>query len=200
MADLSPKGRKLIDVAMANDEPPPADESWGSLVSRLTGEGSRGTFAMPEPERSAARRAWIAIAIAIAIVLAIVVVWSSSPEPSEPRPEVRTKAVEPANPPPAKKLPAQASPEPAVAHLLDDAEAALADGDADRAMALLQRHAELAPTDDRAPQRMALRVLALCAKGEQERARDEAKAFLGAHGQSQWADRVRRSCAGAEPR
>ena len=205
MADLSSKGRKLIDAAMAHDDPPSTEESWGALVSRLTGEAPQGTLPISEPVRARSSRRWIWIAIVIAMALAVVVVLRMISGDGRERDVV---AVDRADPP-ASKLPAKAphtktapeksepeKVEPAPDELLVEAESALADGDPDRAMALLQRHAERAATDPSAPQRMALRVLALCAKGDREEARAEAKAFLAAHEQSPWSDRVRRSCAG----
>lgn len=200
MAELSEKGRKLIDVAMANDEPSRAEESWGALVTRLTGEGARATMPSPAPSTRRRRRAGIlvgiGIAVALAIVLVLVAVWTSDCTPRE-------RAVDggrtPTTPPTVEARPGKSAtaqpPSPPPDQLLAEAEAALAAGDPDRAMTLLQRHAELAATDARAPQRMALRVLVLCAQGQREQARDEATAFLATHGRSEWSDRVRRSCA-----
>lgn len=198
MADLSDKRRKLIDLAMEHDEPPSTDDSWGAMVSRLTSEGPQGTLPVAEPVRARTSRSWIAIAIAVALALVLVVIWAAS-DPVVVADRSPAKAATPQLPPPAKAPAVKAAPEPAPDRLLVDAEAALEAGDPDRAMTLLKRHAEIAATDPRAPQRMALRVLALCAKGEQERARDEAKAFLAAHAQSEWAARVRASCGGDRP-
>ena len=194
MAELSDKGRKLIDVAMVHDEPPSTDDSWGALVSRLTTEVPRETLPLPESSRRSTRSG---IVIAIAIMLAVFAVWAWSPTETEPRGDIE---LAPAG---AKKteviVPAKVRsvlPEPPADQLLVDAEAALGAGDPARAMALLVRHAELAPTDASAPQRMALRVLVLCAQDQREQARDEATAFLTEHPQSVWSDRVRGSCAG----
>lgn len=194
MAELSEKGRKLIDVAMVHDEPPATDDSWGALVSRLTAEVPRETLPL---SASSPRSTRSATAIAIALVLTILAVWAWSPATTEPREAVErgpasAPQLEPIGPAKIRSAP----PQPPADQLLVDAEAALGAGDPARAMALLLRHAEIAATDASAPQRMALRVLVLCAQNQREQAHDEATAFLSAHPESQWSERVRRSCAG----
>lgn len=198
MAELSELGRKIIDTAMAHDEPPPVDDSWGAMVSRLTDEASRASLpAQSEVAHHSStppRGRWIAVAIAIAGALVLVWAWNALRQPKiASMPESAQLAVPPAATTPT--LPAKAPPaEPPLDRLLTDAEAALAGGDSARAMALLQRHAERAAIHPDAPRRMALRVLVLCAQNERDRARDEAKAFLAAHGHSQWRDMLRQSC------
>ena len=199
MDELSRIGRKLIDEAMERDEPPPTDESWGTLVSRLTAEAPREVSSeTPSPEaidrpRGSAR--WSAIA-AVVVLAAIAGWWWWS------RPEPKPAVVEPAKAPAIAVTPPAVTPpdrhtpdEPPVEPLIAEAEAALAAGDPDRAMALLERHAERAPVHAQAQQRMALRILVLCAQRKDEEARAEARAFLAAHADSQWAADVRRSCA-----
>lgn len=201
MAELSDKGRKLIDAAMEHDEPPGVDDSWGTLVSRLTAEAPRGMADVPEPATQQRGRAdarpWIWIVASVAAAVAIGVVWQLSTETPKPATTPSAK-IEPkpiTMAPPKLTRPAELVPvEPPTDQLLVDAEAALKAGDPDRAMTMLQRHAERAATDPRAPQRMALRVLVLCAQGNREQASSEAKAFLAVHGQTQWGDAVRRSC------
>lgn len=198
MADLSAKGRKLIDLAMANDEPPPVDGSWGMIVSRLTIEATGEVLSQSAAPTAMRPRS---VVLVLATVVAIVVAWwwSQRPEPAALG-EAQPSAIDPA-PRTATASSVPDAPAPIVAHelpvreLLPAAEAALAAADPDRAMALLQQHAARAPTDSAAPHRMALRVSVLCAKGDRERARDEAKAFLAAHRDSQWSESVRRSCA-----
>jgi hypothetical protein len=199
--ELSRIGRKLIDEAMERDEPPPTDESWGTLVSRLTAEAPREVSSeTPSPEAiDRPRRGTRGIAIAAVVVLAAIAAWWwwSRPE-AKPVAQEPTRAEAPAivAEPPAVTRPDRDAPdEPPVEPLIAEAEAALAAGDPDRALALLQRHAERAPVHPQAQQRMALRVLVLCAQGEDEQARAEARAFLAAHADSQFAADVRRSCA-----
>lgn len=197
MAELSGKGRKLIDIAMANDEPPSVDASWGTLVSRLTMEAPRDAVPI---EPSSRRNRVLVLVLVVSTIMGLGAVWWWS---QRRVPVVDDRVAEKA--PPEVLLGAGSprgtrakGPAPAmdVRELLPAAEAALAAKDPDRAMALLQAHAERAPTDPAAPHRMALRVLALCAKGDLAQARDEATAFLAAHGESQWGDAVRRSCVG----
>ena len=203
MAELSEIGRKLIDEAMERDEPPPADESWGTLVSRLTEEAPRGVLPIEKSvvEEPTSSRSWIWIVLAISVAIASVIVWWFSREQPEPRviepnqPDRPAIVLEPAKAEPAKKA---APAEPPLEQLLTDAEAALKAGDPDRAMALLQSHAERAAIHPQATRRMALRVLVLCAQDEHSQARDEAKAFLAAHPRAPWSDAVRRSCAGTD--
>jgi hypothetical protein len=205
MAELSEIGRKLIDQAMDRDEPPPADESWGTLVSRLTEEAPRGalpvddlTIADPEP---ASRKSWIwTVVVASVVVTGLIVWWFSIEQPEPPvvepsQPDRPAIAVEPAKADPPEKAAPQ---EPPLEQLLIDAEAALQADDPDLAMALLQSHAERAAIHPQATRRMALRVLVLCAQDEQDQARDEARAFLAAHPRTPWSDAVHRSCAGTD--
>lgn len=202
MAELSDLGRRLIDTAMAHDEPPSVDQSWGTLVSRITGEAAHEP--MPPataPVRSIAvaahRRSRGIPAVAAALVVAAIVWWRLRPDPSSP-------VVDPPAPPVPAPVVAVAptkpavAPEPPLEQLLVDAEAALAAGDPSRALALLRRHAERAAIDPHATRRIALRVLALCAAGERAQARDEGHAFLASHPDSPWSDAVRRSCAATE--
>lgn len=196
MAELSEKGRKLIEVAMAHDEPPSTEQSWGALVSRLTGEAPHEPMAAPAAGPTSRRTLWIVIAISCVVAIAVLRLTMRDPEAVGP-------AASEGSPPPvptSSHAPdtAKAPPEPTPDELLAGAEAALAAGDADRAMVLLQRHAVDAATDDTAPRRMALRVLVLCAQGERAGARAEATAFLAIHHASPWAERVRHSCVGDE--
>ncbi len=194
MAELSRKGRRLIDIAMANDEPPSVDDSWGTLVSRLTMEAPRGA-APSEPTGARGRVLVVVVAVAAFVVTGGAWWWSQWRVPAVER-EVEAPTASPPIERPRRAADTKGSATGlAVRELLPAAEAALAADDPDRAMALLQEHAARAPTDHAAPHRMALRVLVLCAKGERAQARDEASAFLVAHHDSQWSDAVRASCA-----
>ncbi len=201
MDELSEAARKLVDAAMEHDEPPPVDESWGTIVSRLTAEAPRevpdATPSQREPETQRTSSSWIVLAATVLLLGAGAWWWWNRPEPVVASPEPsdpQTVAAAPSDPatPRARTPPSSSS----VEHLVADAEAALAAGDPDRAMALLERHAELAAIHPHAERRMALRILVLCAQGKQDAARDEARAFLGGHPDSQWAAEVRSSCAG----
>jgi hypothetical protein len=78
--------------------------------------------------------------------------------------------------------------------LLNDARVALG-RDPQRALSLLVRHEREFATGLFVEERLALRVLALCRLGDQERAHREAEDFLRNHGASPLAARLRTSCA-----
>ena len=78
--------------------------------------------------------------------------------------------------------------------LVRDAHTALRDGDAARALALLDHHARAYPDGVLAEERAAERVFALCALGRTTDARIAADRFLRDRPQSPLAKRVRSSC------
>jgi hypothetical protein len=79
--------------------------------------------------------------------------------------------------------------------LLRSARTALDAGDADRALALLARHAQLFPAGVLAEERLATRVLALCALGRVSEARETAGELESLAPASPHLTRVRSSCA-----
>jgi hypothetical protein len=97
--------------------------------------------------------------------------------------------------PPA--APPQAGPATvaAEARLLRDADVALGSGDAARALALLDEHAATYPHGVLVEERMAERVVVLCALGRTAEAQQAATSFLRDHERSPLAARVRGSCA-----
>ncbi|HVY47597.1 MAG TPA: hypothetical protein VHB21_17025 [Minicystis sp.] len=80
-----------------------------------------------------------------------------------------------------------------------DAERALAAGDAHGSLAKLDELSSRFEHGVLREERLAARVLALCAAGDQARARVEAERFLRAAPDSPHAARVRASCAFAPP-
>jgi len=82
------------------------------------------------------------------------------------------------------------------ARLIAGADSALRDGDAPRALALLDEHARLFPQGWLASDRAGERVLVLCALGQHERAIREAEAFLQGRAPSPLTRRIAGSCAG----
>lgn len=203
MDELSEHARKLIDTAMGKDAAPPPDASWGAFVVRMTSTQPRSEEVVVEPAPKP-KRAWWPIVVGV-VVIAVVAVWFLTPvgspkvEPSVPSTTTPGKPVRDEAPVPSTGRPRPdtakaAAPEPEVATLIRDAEAALAAKDPARALALLETHAERAPLAD-AERRMSLRVLVLCALDRADAAKAEARAFLDTHPRSRWADDVRRSCA-----
>ncbi len=197
--DLSALARRLIDTAMARDEPPPVEDSWGTMVTRLSAEAAPAlTIDAALASRASPRRAgpWLLAGLLAVVTAGGAWWWSTSRRPTVAPPPTSAATEGPGVPSAAAvPAPAPARPSnPAPAQLLRDAEAALRDADAARALALLQRHAQLAPLDPDAPLRMALRVRALCRVGLHEQARDEAKALLAAHPQPRWRAALRDPC------
>lgn len=192
--ELSERARKLVEVALAQDVPPSSvvEDSWGMVVSRVTADTDRAPPASPiaDAPRTRSPRLVIAIVVVAAIGggawLALRPAPVVAPTPAPLR--VATPTTESAKSP---------TPKPATERMLDDAEAALATTPA-RALELVDRHAELAPTKD-AERRMALRIAVLCALGRTEEARAEATAFLAEPRAEEWRARVRASCGGAPP-
>jgi len=82
------------------------------------------------------------------------------------------------------------------ARLLVDARRALAQGDGDRALALLDQHAREFPDGWLANDRTAERIVVLCGLGRRAEAVREGRAFLEGRPQSPLTRRVESSCAG----
>src|SRR5262249_20793201 len=82
------------------------------------------------------------------------------------------------------------------AHLLRQADAELARGDARHARELLDEYARLFPSGVLSEESDAEQVLVLCAEGEAGAAHTAAAMFLRSHPNSPLASRVRGSCAG----
>jgi hypothetical protein len=90
---------------------------------------------------------------------------------------------------------ASASALAAEAALLQRAQTALAAGQPEAALVLLEQHAREYPAGVLTPERAALRVVALCAAGREALGRAEAAEFLRAHAGSVLAGRVRGACS-----
>ena len=78
--------------------------------------------------------------------------------------------------------------------LLKQAKSALDQGDADKALGVLDQHEKTFPSGVLAEERGATRVLALCAAGRTAEAKSSAKDFLARYPRSPSAVRVRASC------
>ena len=99
---------------------------------------------------------------------------------------------------------AEARPEPSLeaeALLLREAHAALAGGDGDRSLRLLDEHARRFPSSVLEPERAADRVFAMCQLKDLDGARVAAVAFIARYPEGPLAARVRASCgASTSPR
>jgi hypothetical protein len=80
--------------------------------------------------------------------------------------------------------------------LLREAQSALSAGRAGDALALLRDHQRAYPRTQFRQERDAIRILALCAAGQEGRARRLGERFLRRAGHSPMAGAVRESCAG----
>jgi hypothetical protein len=95
-----------------------------------------------------------------------------------------------------RRGPAIAGDVAAEVRLLSDAQTAVRDGDAARALALLDEHARRYPKGALGEERDAARVAVLCALGRDDEARTAADRFLRAAPDSPHAGPIRASCAG----
>jgi hypothetical protein len=98
---------------------------------------------------------------------------------------------------PSRRVPAMTGDVAAEVRLLSDAQAAVRGGDAARALALLDEHAQRYPKGALGEERDAARVAALCALGRNAEARTLADRFLRTVPDSPHAGPMRASCAGA---
>jgi hypothetical protein len=118
-----------------------------------------------------------------------------------PSPTASTSATPTASaPPPPAVTTTAAAPAPtssvsAEIALLQDAQTALASGNASRALALLDDHARRFPTGALGEERDAERIFALCALGRAGDAHAWAGHFLAAYPRSLYAARIKSSCA-----
>lgn len=106
-------------------------------------------------------------------------------------------------PPPASSSPVALSPPPAASgppalraelELLGGAQAALRDGRAAEALALLERYDVAFPAGQLTSERLAAEVFAACLVGDRARAERAAKRFLLRDSDSALAERVKRAC------
>lgn len=129
----------------------------------------------------------------------------AAPEPEDAAPAPDDAAPEPedaAEPRTVRTPPVASDPDledlAAIEHeteLLREANAALQRGDAQGALAAIEQHQRQFPRGALALERRGLRILALCAAGDEVTARREAGPFLAAHPPAGLAARVQRSCA-----
>ena len=134
---------------------------------------------------------------------------TNQPDPPGARPSATVKTLSPQAPArgsrsrstlAARAISAKAAisePGPDVAGeiaLLNEAQRALASGQPDRALQLLDRHARNFPRGSLAEERAAARIIALCALGRVTAARAETAAFVKQSPESPLVERVRAAC------
>lgn len=109
------------------------------------------------------------------------------PSPESPRPRARNRKPAP--------TPIAAAPIPGrERELIEQAHAALAKGDTEAALALLDEHARDFAQGVFAEERQALDAIARCKSGDLEQGRTRAQTFLDEHPRAVLAARVRRTC------
>lgn len=106
-------------------------------------------------------------------------------------PATKTRALEGSRPAPSASVDTHFAED---ARLLRDVRAALASGQNEHALALLDARGADESAGVLAEEREAARIVTLCKLGRQAEARAAARRFLAAHGGSPLAERVRRAC------
>lgn len=116
----------------------------------------------------------------------------ATPSPRPPAEPTTTRTIEPPRP---RKKNEPAAPGLAVENaILRDGAAALASGDASRALALANEHARKFPRSSLGDLRTALRIESLCALGKTAQARGETRLFLERRPASPLAQRLEAAC------
>jgi hypothetical protein len=178
-------GITLIVLGVASSREP------SGLASVVRVEASAGESVEPslEPIRVSARRsAPMPAPMPEPLPLAAPAQTLETDPHAAPRPRVR-----------ARSKPALESPVPAPSlgrerELIEQAHAALAEGDTEAALAALDEHARSFATGVFAEEREGLDAIARCKAGQLELGRARAQAFLDGHPRAVLAARIRRTC------
>jgi hypothetical protein len=199
--DLNPSARHVVDLARAARTPGDADKRRVRQALAL-GIGAAVAGASSGTAIASAAKAGALVGLRGVIAALLVVstgvggfVWVRGHQaPSAPAPAVAPAAAPVA--PVVTPLPA-ATPDPLLAELtlLRQAQQALRDGSARRALELAERHAALYPRSQLALERGALRVFAFCALGRKADARALATELLAAAPRSPLRTSLEESCA-----
>ena len=199
--DLNPSARRVVDLARAARTPGDADKR---RVRQALALGIGAAVAGASSGTAIASAAKAGALIGVRGILAALLVVSTGVGTVF---LVRGHATPPASPvivPPAPlvapvitPLPTAPTPDPLLAELtlLRQAQQALRDGSAHRALELAERHATLYPRSQLALERGALRVFALCALGRKTDARALATELLAAAPRSPLRTSLEESCA-----
>jgi hypothetical protein len=205
--DLNPNARRVVDLARAARTPGEADkrrvrQALALGIGAAVAGASSGTAVASAAAKVGVLAGLRAVAVALFVVSTGVgtLVWvrghRSTPVPAA---APASPPLAPASPPVAPvitPLPASA-PDPLLAELtlLREAQKALRDGSARRALELAERHAALYPRSQLALERGALRVFADCALGRKAEARALAGELLAAAPRSPLRTSLEESCA-----
>jgi hypothetical protein len=198
--DLNPSARHVVDLARAARTPGDADkrrvrQALALGIGAAVAGASSGTAAASAVKAGAliGLRGVIAALLVVSTGVGTLVWFRGHQAPPAPAPVV-TPA--PVAPPVVQPIPAP-EPDPLLAELtlLRQAQQALRDGSARRALELAERHAALYPRSQLALERGALRVFAYCALGRKADARALAGELLAAAPRSPLRTSLEESCA-----
>ena len=202
--DLNPSARRVVDLARAARTPGEADkrrvrQALALGIGAAVAGASSGTAVA-----SAAAKVGVGALVGLRGILATLLVASTGVgtavylrnrhEPA-PAPPVVAPAPAPVAPVITPLAPPAADPLLAELTLLRQAQQALRDGSARRALELAERHAALYPRSQLALERGALRVFAYCALGRKSEARALATDLLAAAPRSPLRTSLEESCA-----
>jgi hypothetical protein len=211
---LSDEGRRIVDEARAAYGPSDADRArvgaWlsahagasAAAAGFLGGKGAVLGLAALVVIGGASVGYWRARTATRPRAPAAVAAAGARPAPAAPTMPQPEQAAPPTSPPVRanrSRSTAAAAREPGTdvageIALLNDAQRALANGQPDRALALLERHARQFPRGSLTEERAAARIIALCDLGRVTAARAETAAFVRQFPSSPLGDRVRATC------
>jgi hypothetical protein len=199
--DLNPGARRVVELARAARTPGDSDKrrvrqalAFG-LGAAVAGASSGTAIASAAKAGALVGLRGILAALLVVSTGVGTFVWVRGHETPSALPTIVTPRAPVA--PIITPLPAVATPDPLLAELtlLRQAQQALRDGSARRALELAERHAALYPRSQLALERGALRVFALCALGRKTDARALATELLAAAPRSPLRTSLEESCA-----
>jgi hypothetical protein len=198
--DLNPSARRVVDLARAARTPAEADKR---RVRQALAFGIGAAVAGASSGTAVASAAKVGVLVGVRAIVAALLVVSTGVGTAvylrgRHAPAPTPAAVEPAPPVAPIVTPiAPPAPDPLLAELtlLRQAQQALRDGSARRALELAERHAVLYPRSQLSLERGGLRVFALCALGRKAEARALATNLLAAAPRSPLRTSLEESCA-----
>jgi hypothetical protein len=187
--ELNGEERRVVELARAARTPGDSDKRRVRAALAATLGGAALGVASSTAVASAAKSAGALVAMRALLAAALLTsagvgtyFWTRAPRgpsvvaPAVAPPTAPSVVVEPL--PPAAAPPAEGDPLLAELTLLRQAQRALRDGDAKRALELAARHAALYPRSQMSVERGALRVFALCSLGRKSEARTLARELI----------------------
>lgn len=202
--DLNPSARRVIELARVARTPDDADKrrvrrALAFGIGAAVAGASSGTAIASAVAKTGVLAGLRGLLAAVLVVSAGTgaLLWSRGRAPTPVLPSAATGPAATAPVLRSTLTPAPTTPDPLLAELrlLRQAQQALRDGAARRALELAERHAALYPRSQLALERGALRVFALCALGRQGEARTLAAELLTVAPRSPLRRSLEDSCA-----